>query len=203
MPRVAYSEEEREKIRETLIVTGLQMMARQGIRHTTVEQIYKKVGISRTFFYSFFPGKEELIVEALYFQQPRILDYVRKLMEDPSLSWREAVLEFLRACCYGEKSGIAVMTLEEQKMLFGRLSEESRRQFRERQVRLFGKILETFGIEPDPERIGLFTNLCLTIIIIRRAVPESLPFLIPEAAEPALAFQMDAITDWMEKMRKN
>ena len=64
MPKVSYSEEEREKIRDALVDAGLDLMTKQGIQHTTVEQIYKKVGISRTFFYTFFPTKEDLIVEA-------------------------------------------------------------------------------------------------------------------------------------------
>ena len=53
MPRVAYSEEDKVRIREELVTTALELMAVQGIQHTTVEQIYKRVGISRTFFYSF------------------------------------------------------------------------------------------------------------------------------------------------------
>ena len=50
MPKVAYSEEDRQRIREALVAAALELMARQGIQHTTVEQIYKTVGISRTFF---------------------------------------------------------------------------------------------------------------------------------------------------------
>lgn len=42
MPKVAYSEEDRNHIRTLLITTGLDLMAKQGIQHTTVEQIYKK-----------------------------------------------------------------------------------------------------------------------------------------------------------------
>ena len=57
MPRVSYSEEDRERIRAALISVGLELMAKQGIQHTTVEQVYKKVGISRSFFYSFFSTK--------------------------------------------------------------------------------------------------------------------------------------------------
>ena len=68
MPRVAYSEADRERIRSQLIEVGLELMARQGIQHTTVEQVYKRVGISRSFFYTFFPTKEDLIVETLYLQ---------------------------------------------------------------------------------------------------------------------------------------
>lgn len=75
MPKVAYSEAEKAQVREALLTKGLDLLAKQGIQHTTVEQIYKAVGISRTFFYSFFPTKESLIIEALYLQQPRVLVY--------------------------------------------------------------------------------------------------------------------------------
>lgn len=39
MPKVAYSEEDRERIRTALITTALDLMAKQGVQHTTVEQI--------------------------------------------------------------------------------------------------------------------------------------------------------------------
>ena len=45
MPKVAYSGEDKERIRNALITVGLELMAKQGIQHTTVEQIYKRVGI--------------------------------------------------------------------------------------------------------------------------------------------------------------
>lgn len=202
MPKVAYSEEDRERIRASLIAVGLERMAKQGIQHTTVEQIYKEVGISRTFFYSFFPTKEDLIVEALYLQQPQILAYARKLMADPALSWRDAVVQFLHACCYGEKNGIAVLTIEEQQMIFRRLSKESYRLFREKQARLFGEILSCFGIRASQERIHLFINLSLTAMIVRRAIPGSLPLFVPEAADETVAFQIAAIADCLEKMRE-
>ena len=64
MPRVAYSEAERKQIRQDLIQAGLDLMAEKGIQHTTVEQVYKKVGISRSFFYSFFPSHQIVPEEA-------------------------------------------------------------------------------------------------------------------------------------------
>lgn len=203
MPKVAYSEEERARIREALVTTGLALMARQGIQHTTVEQIYRAVGISRTFFYTFFSSKEDLIVETLYHQQPKILACARRLMEDPALSWREGVEGFLRACCYGERNGIAVMTIEEQQLLFRRLSEESYRRFREKQLQLFARLLECFGIRPDAERVALFTNLSLAVMVLRRAIPSSLPMLVPEAADAAAEVQIGAIVDCLEGMRED
>ena len=202
MPKVAYSEEDRERIRTALITVGLDLMAKQGIQHTTVEQIYKTVGISRTFFYSVFPTKEDLVVETLYWQQPKILAYVRRLMADPALSWRDAVRQFLHACCYGERNGIAVLTLEEQQLLFKRLSEESCRIFRQKQFRLFQEILEGFGVKTDEKTVWLFTNLSLAVMVIRRALPDTLPLLVSEAVDETVDFQIDAIVDALEKRKK-
>lgn len=202
MPKVAYSDADRERVRDDLITVALEKMARQGIQHTTVEEIYRSVGISRTFFYTFFPTKEDLIVEALYTQQPKVLAHAQRLMDDPAFSWREGVRQFLVSCCYGEQSGIAVMTLEEQQNLFRRLSLESYQVFREKQANLFGNILKCFGIRADKETIGLFTNLSLTVMVIRRAVPKNLPFLVPEAADATVEFQINAIVDLLEKMKQ-
>ena len=203
MPKVAYSEEDRERIRTALITVGLELMAKQGIQHTTVAQIYKKVGISRTFFYSFFPTKEDLIVETLYLQQPKIIAYVQELMNDPALSWRDAVKQFLHACCYGKKNGIAVLTIEEQQLIFKRLSKEKYQMFRKRQLRLFGEILESFGVKADDKVIGLFTNLSLLAMVIRRALPDALPLLVSEVADETVDFQLNAIVDVLEKLKKS
>ena len=201
MPKVAYSEEDRERIRNALVTVGLEMMAKQGIQHTTIEQIYKKVGISRTFFYSFFSTKEDLVVETLYLQQPKIIAYVQRLMADPSLSWRDAVKQFLHACCYGEKNGIAVLTMEEQQLIFRRLSKESYQEFRRKQLRLFEEILGNFGIKADTARVNLFTNLSLTAMVVRRAIPDTLPLFVPEAADETIDFQLNAIVDALEKLK--
>lgn len=201
MPKVAYSEEDRARIRTQLVAVGLELMAKQGIQHTTVEQVYKKVGISRTFFYSFFSTKEDLIVETLYLQQPKIIQYVQALMADPTMSWRDAVKQFLHACCYGEENGIAVLTIEEQQLIFKRLSTESYQVFRQKQRRLFGEILENFGIKADTARINLFTNLSLTAMVVRKAIPNTLPLFVPEAADETVDFQLNAIVDALEKLK--
>ena len=201
MPKVAYSNKDKEHIKKELIRVGLELMAKQGIQHTTVEQVYKKVGISRTFFYSFFPTKEDLVVESLYLQQPKIIEYVQRLMANPELSWREAVKQFLCTCCYGEKNGIAVLTIEEQQLLFKRLSKESYQMFRQKQIRLFGEILVNLGIKADIATVNLFTNLVLTVMVVRRAIPNTLPLFVPEVADETVEFQINTIVDALEKIK--
>ena len=201
MPKVSYSQEQREKIRSALISTGLSLMAKQGIRRTTVRQVYEAVGISRSFFYSFFPTKEDLIAEILYLQQPKIVAYAQSLMQDPALSWHDAVRRFLLSCCYGEKHGIAVLSIEEQQALFRRLSKHSRVLFREKQRILFGKILEAFEIPPHSHSVDLFINLSLSVMVVCRAIPQSVPRFVPEAAEQTVAVQIELLTNWLETLR--
>ena len=141
-------------------------------------------------------------MEALYLQQPKIIAYVERLMADPALDWRGAVRQFLYSCCYGERHGIAVLTVEEQQLIFKRLSKESYETFREKQRRLFGQILESFGIQADVEDVNLFTNISLTVMIVRRAIPDTLPLFVPEAADAAIEFQINAIVDALEKLRE-
>ena len=202
MARKAYSEQAREQVREALLTTVIQCIIDRGLIHTSIDVLCKKVGISKTFFYTFFPSKEELVLEALRYQQPRLLQYARRLMDDPALSWREGGRQFLHACCYGERSGIAVMNMEEQKQLFRRMSPESYQTFREKQTLLFGRLLECFGVPADAANVQLFTNLSLAVIIIRRAIPESLPMLVPEAVDRTVEVQINAIVDCLADMRR-
>ena len=202
MPKVSYSVEERKRIRDELLQASLELMSAQGIRHTTIEQVYKKVGISRTFFYTFFPTKEDLVVEMLYIQQPKIIRYVNELMADTSCYWENAVRKFFYTCCKGEKSGIAILSIEEQQMIFRRLSAESYKTFRKKQFSLFSKILESFGVSPDRKRVELFINLCLAMLVTIKAIPETMPLLVPEAVNDTMEFQINSIVDYLSRLRQ-
>ena len=54
MARKAYSDEERAQVKEALMVTMIQCIADRGLIHSSIDVLCKKVGISKTFFYSFF-----------------------------------------------------------------------------------------------------------------------------------------------------
>ena len=104
MARKAYSDEERAQVKEALMVTMIRCIADRGLIHSSIDVLCGKVGISKTFFYSFFSSKEELVLHALRYQQPRLLDYARQLMEDPALSHAAASLnksfyQLLRLMC--------------------------------------------------------------------------------------------------------
>lgn len=66
--RKSYSAQEREEIRQALLATVLRCIAQNGLIHTSVDSLCREVGISKTFFYTFFPSKEELVLQALCHQ---------------------------------------------------------------------------------------------------------------------------------------
>ena len=201
MARKAYSAQEREQVREALMVTAIQCIVERGLIHSSIETLCRKVGISKTFFYSFFSSKEELVLEALRYQQPKLLNYARQLMEDPGLSWRAGVETFLKNCCYGAKSGVAVLSIEEEQQVRHCLSEENFQAFRQDQVSFYGKLLAIFGLPMESIDPRLFGNLALAMMMVYKAIPDTMPFLFPEVAEDMVEFQVKALADEMERAR--
>ncbi len=202
MARKVYSEEDREKVREALINTMIQCIVDRGLIHSSIDVLCKRVGISKTFFYTFFSSKEELVLEALRYQQPRLLDYAHQLMEDPSLSWREGVETFLKNCCYGGKSGVAILSIEEEQQVHHCLSNESFHAFRQDQVSFYGKLLSIFGLPADGIDPRLFGNLALVMMMVQKAIPDTMPFLFPEVADDMVNFQVRGLVDGMERVKK-
>lgn len=202
MARKAYSGQEREQVRRALLTAVIQCIVDRGLIHSSIDVLCKKVGISKAFFYTFFPSKEELVLEALRYQQPKLLQYARQLMEDPSLSWREGVRTFLETCVYGEKKGIAVLSIEEEQEVYRCLSQKNFQTFREAQTKLFRDLLVIFGLPVDGIEPQLFGNLALSMMMVYKAIPDTMPFLLPEAADDMVKFQINALLDEMQRAKK-
>ena len=203
MARKAYSEEERVEVRNALMATVVQCIVDRGLIHSSIDVLCKSVGISKTFFYTFFPSKEELVLEALRCQQPKLLDYAHQLMDDSSLSWRAGVETFLKNCCYGAKSGVAVLSIEEEQQVYRCLSEENFQAFRRDQVLFYSRLLAIFGLPVDSIDPRLFGNLALAMMMVHKAIPDTMPFLFPEVAEEMVDFQVKALVDEMERIKED
>lgn len=203
MARKSYSDKEREQVKEALLITVLESIVNQGLVHSSIAILCEKVGISKTFFYSFFSSKEELVMQALRYQQPKLLRYAQELMNDPKLSWRESVKTFLKNCCYGEKVGFAVLSIEEEQQVRHCLSEENFQAFRRDQIIFYGKLLSIFGLPVDSIDPRLFGNLALSMMMVHKAIPDTMPFLFPEVAEDMVDFQVRALVDEMERVKEH
>lgn len=71
MPK-SYSEQEREYIRKRLKEEAAKCLARYGVRHTTVDEIVKRVNIPKGTFYLFYKSKELLLFEVIQEQQEEV-----------------------------------------------------------------------------------------------------------------------------------
>ena len=202
MARKTYSKQEREQIRDTLLNTVIQCILDRGLIHSSIDVLCKKVGISKTFFYTFFSSKEELVLEALRYQQPKLLQYAKQLMKDPALSWREGVRTFLETCAYSEKNGVAVLSVEEEQEVYRCLSRENFQTFRGDQTKLFRDLLVVFGLPVDSIDPHLFGNLSLAMMMVYKAIPDTMPFLFPDTAEDMVAFQINALLDEMQRAKE-
>lgn len=201
MPRKTYSVQEREQIKEKLMTTVIQLIVERGLIHSSVDLLCKKVGISKTFFYTLFSSKEDLVLQALRHQQPRLLDRAQALMDDPALTWRQGAEQFLRDCCYGTRSSIAVLSIEEEQEAYRCLAPANFQVFRRDQLVFFGQVLAIFGIPAGAVDPRLFGNLALSMMMVYRAIPDTMPFLFPEVAENMVEFQIRALVDEMERAR--
>ena len=201
MPRKSYSIEERQRVKEALMTTVLQCIVDRGLIHSSIDVLCKKVGISKTFFYTFFSSKEELVLQALRYQQPKLIYYAQSLMEDPNLSWREGVKTFLKNCCYGAKNGVAVLSIEEEGESLGCLSAENYNAFQQDQITFYSKLLSVFGLPVDSIDARLFGNLALSMMMVYKAIPDTMPFLFSEVAEDMVEFQINTLVDEMERAK--
>ena len=83
------------------------------------------------------------------------------------------------------------------------LSEENFQAFRQDQVSFYGKLLSIFGLPVDSIDPRLFGNLALSMMMVHKAIPDTMPFLFPEVAEDMVDFQVRALVDEMERVKEH
>ena len=64
MPAI-FSEQQKEKLREQLLITGFELLKQFGYRKMTIDDITKKCAIAKGTFYRFFKSKEDFVYESI------------------------------------------------------------------------------------------------------------------------------------------
>ena len=78
MPPRVFTEEEREKLRISMLEQAIPLLEEYGLVHMSVDKITKKVGIGKSTFYNFFSSKEEYVSYALEYNRKKLLDELDK-----------------------------------------------------------------------------------------------------------------------------
>ncbi|MCQ6268619.1 TetR/AcrR family transcriptional regulator [Fictibacillus sp. WQ 8-8] len=79
-----FSQTEKEKINEQLIVIAKQLFSSKGIKKTSLEDLTSVVGIAKSSFYVFFESKEALYLELLDQEGPGIEERVWEAVNQKS-----------------------------------------------------------------------------------------------------------------------
>ncbi len=93
----AFSDEERARSREALLAEARQLFITGGLAAISLSRITDAAGISKSAFYSFYPTKEDLILDLLEAEAPGVSKRVMRPLKDQSLAPSTAISEFLSA----------------------------------------------------------------------------------------------------------
>lgn len=94
MPR-AFSEKEKEVIREQMREKSKRLFELHGLRKTSVEEITQATGISKGAFYLFYDSKEELFLEIMEQMETELRESVLEQALQPKEDARENVRRIL------------------------------------------------------------------------------------------------------------
>jgi AcrR family transcriptional regulator len=95
MPK-AFSEPEREHIRERLLNQGYRLFSSYGLKKTNVEELTSAVGISKGAFYSFYDSKEALFMDVIEEAEVRLRQEILAAIDLPGPSPRARLFVVLQ-----------------------------------------------------------------------------------------------------------
>lgn len=78
-----------------IIQTAIRLFADKGYAFTTVDEIAKASGMTKPSFYKYFPGKEDLLLEAMEMLAKKVEGKVRKLYRSNNLSKNDRIIQLI------------------------------------------------------------------------------------------------------------
>ena len=122
MPR-AFTEVEKEKIRERLFAAGRSCFTRYGLKKTTIDDLVRPAGIAKSSYYLFFESKESLYVEVMMAEMPAMMERLIDLSFAATDDTREALIRLLKALVHEIETNEFVRVLLDDPSEVARLAE--------------------------------------------------------------------------------
>ena len=95
LPR-AFDESERQAIRQQLVQAGRREIAQVGLRNLNVDTVVRAGGISKGSFYTFFPSKEDFVLEVFALVECEVRRGMEQELAKPFSHPRELIARFFR-----------------------------------------------------------------------------------------------------------
>ena len=196
MSRKAYTREERESIRDGMIRRSVRVFAEKGLRNASLEDVYVLEGISKTFFYTFFPSKSSLIAEVFSSQSSEMLDVLRKNVWDYGAvnGMRETLSDVLDGRWF-------IASFDDQTYLRDIMSEEEFNAFKNDRIVLFADILNIIGVPVSRLDPRVFYNMLMSVVWTCCSHQSSMPFLYGEVARSSSDIQIERLVEYVSSLR--
>ena len=198
MARKTYTEEDRARVRQALLDTGLNMAVSKGLKGLHLAELAAAVGISKPYFYTFFDSLEDFSLQMMEEQRCRLLRLLEQELARPEGTWEEHVESFFRTILRHRDHGILVMTQGEEADLHRRLTPERFQNFRPGQRAFFLQLMALLEADCPPE---VLANLVFSCLLIYNSAPESMPFLFPSHLEETAALHVKFLVNYLASLR--
>lgn len=189
MPKI-FTPEDKERHRTFLMEKGLALIAKNGYRKTTVDDLAKLAGVSKGYFYLLFPSKEDFILDALLYQMEK--EYL--LLED-AVS-QNCDRQSLREIHINGFKGQSHLNPEDMSVVIQKLKPSQWRRFKDAQFNYFKRILLLLGKDPEKCDPKLISNLA-AIAFLSAGSAQELPYLFEETIQETTEIILKAIHQYI------
>ena len=202
MARKSYTEEDRARVRQALLDTGLQIAVERGLRGLHLAELTKCVGISKPFFYTFFDSLEDFSLQLMEEQRSRLCRLLEQELSRPEGTWEDHVEAFFWMALRHRDHGLLVMTQREEADLHSRLTPERFQDFRPGQREFILRLMTLLEIREEDCPPEVLANLVFSCLLIYNSAPESMPFLFPDYLEETAELHVKFLVNYLSSLRR-
>ena len=202
MARKSYTEEDRARVRQALLDTGLEIAVGKGLGGLHLAELTRSVGISKPYFYTFFDSLEDFSLQLMEEQRCRLLRLLEQELARPEGTWEDHVEAFFRTILRHRDHGILVMTQQEEADLHSRLTPERFQDFRPGQRAFFLRLMALLGIREADCPPEVLANLVFSCLLIYNSAPESMPFLFPDYLEETAELHVRFLVEYLSVLHR-
>ena len=123
MPAI-FSEQQKEKLREQLLITGFELLKQFGYRKMTIDDITKKCAIAKGTFYRFFKSKEDFIYELMIYERDKEKQALLDSIDGDGHLSQSAFKSYIKDMFHNSVNIFSYMTQEEITLLQSSWPEE-------------------------------------------------------------------------------
>lgn len=195
MPK-AFSEHEREIVKETMITIGFDLIRKKGIRQVTVEDITKGADIAKGSFYSFYKSREELLWDIIKREENQLLKKIKSAASE-NTSIKEKIRKIFYDLFLHDDCLVFYLPQEDLQYITRKLPPELLKADMEMGQNVIKNLLSMCGIVESHENVEIMMSMIHTLTFI--ASDEQLSGI---SKKKMLGILVESFADYLDKDKK-